>query len=288
MRRVALVVATFAFIAAVACAPASSTQPAGSSSSFSGSGTPVPDCSPDALHLVTPGTLTVATDNPAFPPWIIGNKPDNGKGYEGALAYEIAKRLGFEPSQVRWIIVPFNSSYAPGSKDFDFDINNISITPEREKAVTFSDSYYELPQGLLVLKGSPLQDATTVAELKDGIYGAQIGTTSLHFINTVLLPTTPASVYDTTNDAKAALRNGDVQGLILDLPTAYFEANFNTPNGYLVGQFEPVDNLGLLFEKGNPLVTCVNQALAQIKADGTLQDLQDRWLADYQKVPVIT
>lgn len=288
MRKVALVVATFALVAAVACAPASSTEPAGGSTSFSGTGTPVLDCSKDSLHLVTPGTLTLGTDNPDFPPWIIGNNPENGKGYEGALAYEIADRLGFDASEVKWVTVPFNSSYAPGSKDFDFDINNISITPEREQAVDFSDSYYELPQGLLVLKGSPLQDATTVAELKDGIYGAQIGTTSLHFINTVLLPTTPAKVYDTTNDAKAALRNGDVQGLILDLPTAYYEANFNTPNGYLVGQFQPVDNLGLLFEKGNPLVACVNQVIAEITADGTLQDLQDRWLADYQKVPVIT
>jgi polar amino acid transport system substrate-binding protein len=239
------------------------------------------------LNLFTPGTLTVGTDNPSFPPWIINNKPENGKGYEGALAYEIAERMGFEPSQVTWVVVPFNSSYAPGAKEFDFDINNIAITEERDQAVDFSDGYYELPQGLMVLKGSPLEDATTKAELKDGVYGAQIGSTSLQFINTVLQPTTPAKVYDTTNDAKAALRNGDVDGLVLDLPTAYYEANFNTPNGYLVGQFAPVEELGLLFEEGNPLVTCVNEALAEIEADGTLQALQDEWLADYQAVPVI-
>jgi polar amino acid transport system substrate-binding protein len=286
MRKVYLGLALLATIA-VACAPASSTEPGAGTTTFTSTGTPVDPCAVENLNLFTPGTLTVGTDNPSFPPWIINNKPENGKGYEGALAYEIAERMGFEPSQVSWVVVPFNSSYAPGAKEFDFDINNIAITEERDQAVDFSDGYYELPQGLMVLKGSPLQDATTQAELKDGVYGAQIGSTSLQFINTVLQPTTPAAVYDTTNDAKAALRNGDVDGLVLDLPTAYYEANFNTPNGYLVGQFAPVEELGLLFEEGNPLVTCVNEALAEIEADGTLQALQDEWLADYQAVPVI-
>lgn len=267
-------------IVAVACSPKSSSSAADASVSAQ-------SCTPENLHLVKPGTLTVGTDNPGFPPWIINNKPENGKGYEAALTYEIADRLGFDASEVHWVVVPFNSSYAAGPKNFDFDINQIAITPQREKAVDFSDGYYDLPQGLMVLKGSPFQHATTVAELKDATFGAQIGTTSLAFINTVIQPTQPASVYDTTTDAKTALRNGDVDGLVLDLPTAYYEANFNTPNGYLVGQFLPSDQLGLLFQKGNPLVTCVNKVLGEIKADGTLQKLQDKWLADYQAVPVI-
>ena len=183
--------------------------------------------------------------------------------------------------------VPFNNSYAPGPKDFDFDINQITVTPEREQAVDFSDGYYDLTQGLMVLEGSPIEHATTLAELKNSVFGAQIGTTSLTFINTVIDPTERAQVFDTTSDAKTALRNGQVGGLVLDLPTAYYEANFNTPHGVLVGQFPPMEHLGMLFEQGNPLVTCVNQVLADMTADGTLKALQDKWLADYLDVPFI-
>ena len=285
MRKLLLGLTVVAVLATACASTSTTTTAAGTTSATSPA---VDECAIENLNLQTPGVLTVGTDNPAFPPWIIGNKPDNGKGYEGALAYEIADRMGFDASQVKWVVVGFNSSYAPGPKDFDFDINNITITPEREQAVTFSDPYYELPQALIVQDGSPLQSATTVGELSDGVYGAQIGTTSLKFINTVLQPTQQARVYDTTVDAKSGLRNGDVDGLILDLPTADYEANINTPNDfYLVGQFEPVDQLGLLFEKDNPLVTCVNKALAETEDDGTLQELQDRWLANFQAVPVI-
>jgi polar amino acid transport system substrate-binding protein len=235
------------------------------------------------------GTLTVGTDfDFMFPPWIIDRKPKSGKGFESAMAYEVASRMGFSGSQVEWVRVAFNSSYAPGSKDFDFDINNISVTEEREQAVDFSDGYYDLTQALMVLKGSPIEHATTMAELEDAIFGAQIGTTSLQFINTVIQPTNDPKVFDSTSDAKAALRNGTVDGLVLDLPTAYFEANINTPNGALVGQFPSTgEHLGLLFEEGSPLVECANIAIAEMTADGTLQQLQDKWLADYLAVPEI-
>ena len=214
MRKVSLGLLALAMAATACAAETTSTTPGdGGTTSFQGTGTPVSTCAADELELITPGTLTIATDNPAFPPWVIDNKPENGKGYEPALAYEIADRLGFDAGDVTWIVVPFNNSYAPGPKDFDFDINNVSITPEREEVVDFSDGYYDMTQALLVLKGSPLEDATTMAEVKDGSYGAQIGTTSLTFINTVIQPTTDPSVYETTNDAKAALRNGDIDGL---------------------------------------------------------------------------
>jgi polar amino acid transport system substrate-binding protein len=283
MRKAVLGLAVLVVVAA-GCSSSTNTT----TSAASGASSSVADCSVDNLNLKTPGTLTIATDNPDFPPWIIHNDPTNGKGYEGALAYAVADRLGFSASEVKWLTVPFNNSYAPGPKDFDFDINNISITPEREQAVDFSEGYYDVTQALMVLEGSPFQDAKTLADIKDATFGVQQGTTSLQFISTVIQPTNPPKVYDTTNDAKAALRNGQVDGLVLDLPTAYFEATINTPNGHLVGQFPPAgEQLGMLFEKGNPLVTCVNQALDQIKADGTLQSLQDKWLSDYQAVPVI-
>lgn len=242
-----------------------------------------------AADFFEAGTLTVGTDfDFMFPPWILNRKPESGKGFESAMAYEVAARMGFSDADVHWVSIPFNRSYAPGPKDFDFDINNISVTPERDQAVDFSDGYYDLTQALMVLKGSPIEDATTMAEIKDSIFGAQIGTTSLAFINTVIQPTKDPRVFDSTSDAKAALRNGTVDGLVLDLPTAYFEAYINTPNGALVGQFPSEgEHLGLLFEDGSPLVECANLAIAEMTADGTLQQLQDEWLADYLAVPVI-
>jgi polar amino acid transport system substrate-binding protein len=238
--------------------------------------------------LFEAGVLTVGTDNPAFPPWIINNDPTNGRGFESAVAYEVADRLGFSEAEVTWVVVPFNKSYAPGPKEFDFDINNISVTEERDQAVDFSTSYYDLTQALMVLKGSPIEKATTLDELKDAVFGAQVGTTSLSFINTVIQPNNDAQVFDTTNDAKAALRNGQVDGLVLDLPTAYFEAYINTPNGALVGQFPNAgEYIGMLFEEGSPLRECVDLALEEMTADGTLEQLQTRWLADYLAVPVI-
>ena len=266
-----------------ACAPDEETPPAASGTATQDS------CATENLTLVAPGTLTVGTDfGFMFPPWIVKSDPTNGKGFESAVTYEVAKRLGFAASDVEWVDVPFNKSYAPGPKDFDFDINNISVTEERDQAVDFSDSYYDLTQALMVLEGSPIENATTMDEIRDAVFGAQIGTTSLEFINTVIQPTQPAKVYDTTNDAKAALRNGQLDGLVLDLPTAYFEAYINTPNGALVGQFPSTgEHLGMLFEEGNSLRDCVNGVLAQMEADGTLQQLQDKWLADYLNVPVI-
>jgi polar amino acid transport system substrate-binding protein len=242
-----------------------------------------------AADLFETDTLTVGTDfDFMFPPWIIDRDPESGEGFESALTYAIAEQMGFADSQVDWVSVPFNSSYAPGPKDFDFDINNISVTEERDQAVDFSDSYYDLTQALMVLQGSPIEDATTMAEIQDSVFGAQIGTTSLEFINTVIQPTKDPKVFDSTSDAKAALRNGTVDALVLDLPTAYFEATINTPNGALVGQFPSAgEYLGILFEEGSPLVECVNLALAELTDDGTLQDLQDQWLADYLAVPTI-
>lgn len=291
MRKWIVALAAMTLLAA-ACAPEEDTPPADSGSP-SGSATEQQtsaDCAAgNEGAFVETGALTVGTDMDfMFPPWILKRDPTSGKGFESAIAYEVASRMGFSDSEVSWVSVPFNSSYAPGPKDFDFDINNVSVTEERDQAVDFSDSYYDLTQALMVLKGSPIEDATTMDEIKDAIFGAQIGTTSLTFINTVIQPTNDPKVFDSTSDAKASLRNGKVDGLVLDLPTAYFEAFINTPNGALVGQFPSAgEYLGILFEEGSPLVECANLAIAEMTADGTLAQLQDRWLADYLAVPVI-
>jgi polar amino acid transport system substrate-binding protein len=285
MRKLLVALATFALLGA-ACASDSSTV-TGSTPS-----TPSADaCAKDSLNLVNPGTLTVGTDDPGFlfPPWILKHDPTSGKGYESAVAYEVANRLGFTPDEVKWVTVPFNKSYAPGPKDFDFDINQISVTPDREKAVTFSDSYYDVSQALVAIKGTPIASATTVAELKDYKFGAQVGTTSLDFINTVIQPMQQAFVYDNTNDAKSALNAGQVDGLVLDLPTAAYVSAVQIPGSTLVGQFESTgEHFGMLFEKENPLVTCVNSVLDDMRSAGTLDDYAQQYLSDYLGVPTIT
>ena len=191
-------------------------------------------------------------------------------------------RLGFTKNEVEWVTVPFNSSYAPGDKNFDFDINQISITPDRQKAVDFSDGYYTVNQSVVALNGSSIANAKSLADLKGAKLGAQIGTTSLDFINNVIKPTEKPYVYNDTNDAKSALANGQIDGIIVDLPTAYYVTAAEIDNSKIVGQFKAQtggEQFGLLFAKGNPLVTCINTALASLQSSGQLQKLQDQWLA---------
>jgi polar amino acid transport system substrate-binding protein len=280
MRKLLVALASLALLGA-ACAADSSTV-----TTSPGGGSTADTCAKDSLNLVTPGTLTVGTDQPAYPPWVLKNDPASGRGYESAVAYDIADRLGFSQDEVDWVTVPFNKSYAPGPKDFDFDINQISVTPEREQVVTFSDGYYDVSQALIVNDGTPIASATSVSDLKDYKFGAQIGTTSLQFINDVIQPTQQSSVFDSTSDALTALKNGQIDGTVLDLPTASYSAGKDQS---VVGQFESTgEHFGLLFEKGNPLVTCVNTALDDMRAGGVLDDLQTKYLADYLDVPTIS
>jgi polar amino acid transport system substrate-binding protein len=237
------------------------------------------------------GVLTVGTDSPAFDPWFRHNDPTNGKGFESAVAYEVAKRLGFDPSAVTWTKVPFNASYAPGPKHFDFDINQISITPARARVVDFSDGYYNAAQAVIAIEGSPAASATSLEDLKKYKIGAQTGTTSLTAIRDQIQPDADAVVFQSTNDAKQALTNGQVDAIVADLPTAFFLTAVEIPKGTIVGQFQPTggqqEQFGMLFEKGDPLVACVNQALAGMKSDGTLAAIEKKWLSQTVNVPVL-
>lgn len=268
----------------IGAACASSTVGTGASSSATGA---AQSCDKSSLSLVTPGKLTIATDSPVYSPWFKKNNPSNGMGYESALAYALAGKLGFSPSDVTWVVEPFNKSYAPGPKNFDFDINEISITPERAKVVTFSNGYYDDAQALVAVKGTPIASATTLAGLKSYKLGDQIGSTSLAFISTQIQPTQQPAVYDTLNEAKSALQAGQIDGVVTDLPTAdYFQ--YEVKNGTVVGRFEPAgEQFGLLFQKGNTLADCVNQALTTLTTDGTNQQLQDTWLKNYAAYPII-
>jgi polar amino acid transport system substrate-binding protein len=237
------------------------------------------------------GVLTVGTDSPAYDPWFRHNDPTNGEGYESAVAYAVAKQLGFAPSAVTWTKVPFNSSYAPGPKHFDFDINQISITKAREQAVTFSDGYYTAAQALIALKGSPVSEATSLAALKKYKLGAQTGTTSLTALRDDVQPDSQPLVFQNTNDAKQALLNHQVDAFAADLPTAFYITAAQIPNSVIIGQFQQTtgtpEQFGMLFHKDNPLVGCVNKALVALKSDGTLAGLEKKWLSNTVNVPVL-
>lgn len=281
----ALLAAVPLLLAVAACAPADEEA----DTAADPTPTSADQCATDQLELREPGALTIGTDTPAFPPWFKGNDPTNGKGYESAVAYAVAEELGFTEDQVSWVKVPFNTSYKPGEKDFDFDINQISITPARAEVVDFSDGYYQASQALIALDDSPIAGATTVAELADYTLGAQTGTTSLTAIRDVIEPATDAVVFEDTNVAKQALLNGQVDGILSDLPTAFYITAVEIPQATLIGQFRPEtgepEEFGMLFEKGSTLVPCVNEALGALRDDGTLDQIEQEWLSDVVDVP---
>jgi polar amino acid transport system substrate-binding protein len=290
------ILATVAVVGALlaGCAP-KETRQAG------GGGAPATDpCASDSLPVVQSGQLTVGTDNPAYPPWFGGgtpkdspwkiNDPATGEGFESAVAYAVADRLGFTEDQVVWLEVPFNQSFKPGPKDFDFDINQISYRAQRDQAVDFSDSYYDVNQALVAVQGTPIADASSLADLKSFRLGAPIGTTSYDYIVNNIQPEEDPGVYDTLNDSISALKNEQIAGVVVDLPTAFYITAVQVPHGVIVGQFPTVgqqEYFGMAFEEGNPLVECVNGALDELKADGTLQAIQQEWLADKAEAPVL-
>ena len=296
MRAAALITAA-ALVVALATACGSTKK----SASSTGVGTSATSCTPDQLNLVTPGQLTVATDNPAFPPWFGGgtpkgstwkiNDPTTGKGYESAVAYAVAKRLGFQASAVKWIVVPFEQLFKPGKAAFDFDVNQVSVTPQRKQSVTFSDSYYDTNQALVAIKGTPITKAKTLAELKKYKLGAQLGTTSYDYIVKNIKPDKQPAVYNTSNDVNSGLKAHSIDGIVVDLPTAFIITGAEeVPNSVVVGRFPAIggkDHFGMVLAKGNELVTCLNKAISELKADGTLTQLQNKWISSAANAPVL-
>jgi polar amino acid transport system substrate-binding protein len=242
----------------------------------------------------TKGTLTVATDDPGYTPWFVNNTPSNGKGYESAVAYAIASELGVAKSKVVWVHEPFDSSYEPGPKAFDFDINEISYTASRANVVTFSVSYYDVQQSIVALKTDAIVKKHTPSELKTYTYGDQIGTTGLAYINSKIKPTHAPRIYSTLDEAVLALQNGQIDAIVIDTPDGQYMATAQITNSKKklvatqVGQFPSVgEHYGLLLTKGNPLVACVNVAINALKTSGKLAALQQKWLGIYTSVPAI-
>lgn len=248
-------------------------------------------CAKGSLQTSTPGTLTIATDKPVYEPWFVDDTPENGKGFEGAVAKAVAEKLGFSESEVTWTRVPFNSVFKPTPKNWDFDINEFSITEQRKNAVDFSSPYYDVTQAVVTTKGSKADGVTTVAGLKGLTLGAQVGTTSLDAINTVVAPDSQPRVYNSNNDVVKALENGQIDALVTDLPTAFYMAAAQLDKGTIVGQLPPSggtpEQFGLVLDKGSPLTACVSKAVDALRSDGTLQQLVDQWLSQ-GGAPVLT
>jgi polar amino acid transport system substrate-binding protein len=291
-------------LAGVACA----------SNSNSGSNTPSANsptalnCTTSSLHLLKPGSLTIATDNPAFNPWFAGTKsapgspwkadPNNGtgdpysdQGYESEVAYDVASQLGLSKAQVKWVVVPFNNSYKPGSKKFDFYIGQVSYSPVRAEAVDFSVGYFNVQQALVANKGTPITNAKTFADLKTYKLGVQIGTTSYSYILNNIKPSSQPRVYDNSNDVIAALNAKQIDGYLVDAPDAFVNVLIGeAKHGVVVGQFPTIgdqEHYGLVFEKGNALVGCVNKAIQTLTSNGTLDTLHQKYLKDIT-FPVIS
>ncbi len=253
----------------------------GDDAAASGGGT---SCTPEDLDTLESGTLTIGTDQPAYEPWFSDDEPENGEGFESAVAYAVAEELGYAEDDVTWTRVPFNAAIQPGARPFDFDINQFSITDERKQAVDFSSPYYTVTQTVITTAGSAADGATSIADLKDLKIGAQVATTSLDVLTEVIDPSSDPVVFNSNDDAKLALQTGQVDAIVDDLPTAFYITSAELDDGVIVGQLQDdgdgADQFGLLLSKGSPLTDCVSQAVDALREDGTLADLEEQWLAE--------
>jgi len=280
--RLATVLAVVGLSAATACAPADE-KPSASSAAPSAD-----QCTKDSLPTLTKGTLTFGTDQPVYEPWFVGDDPTNGKGFESAVAYAVAEKLGYAKEDVKWVRVPFNAAIAPGQKPFDANLNEFSITDERKQAVDFSTPYFDVTQAVVAVKSSPAAQVKDLAGLKGKKLGAQVGTTSYTAAKAI---DPDVAVFNNNDDAKVALTNGQIDALVLDLPTA-FEVQSELTDGVIVGQLpagtDKPEQFGIVLDKNSPLTACVSKAVDQLGTDSELFKLQKTWLAGAGGAPVLS
>jgi polar amino acid transport system substrate-binding protein len=271
-------------------APAAIETAEGASPADTATGAAAAGCEPGELPVEEEGTLTVATGEPVFEPWMVDDDPTNQQGFESALTYAVAEELGFASEDVTWVRTGFDEAIAPGDKPYDFNVQQYSINEQRDEVVDFSTGYYEVEQALVAAEDSAVAEATSVEELASARLGAAIGTTSLDYIEQVIQPDTPAQVFDDNAAAKASFDAGQVDGLVFDLPTAYYVTAVEIPDASIVGVLPregESEELGFLFEEGSPLVPCVNEALATLREDGTLEELENEWLNQSGEIPTL-
>jgi polar amino acid transport system substrate-binding protein len=281
VKRLLAAVVTATALVFVACGEDEESEPAATATAEAAA------CEKGELELKKAGTLTVGTDKPAFPPYFEDDDPANGRGFESAVAYAIADQLGFAKSEVEWTVVPFNASYAPGPKDFDFDVNQISINDKRKRAVDFSEPYYKAPQAVVAAKGSSAAKATSLGDLADASIGVQLGTTSLDAVTEAIQPSEDPKVFDDSNAVVTALRQNQVDAVVIDLPTAFYLTAAQVPSATIVGQFEAPggDEWGALLEKDSPLTPCVSQAVSSLCDPGELDRITQRWMGGAAGAP---
>ncbi len=283
-RRIRNAVAAFALTALVAaCSPQSETTSAPSAEASAAN-----SCSAESLQTLTTGKLTIATGEPAYYPWVIDDAPESGEGFEAAVAYAVAEQLGFAKEDVVWVRTTFDGAITPGAKTFDFNLQQFSITEERKAAVDFSSPYYSAPQAIVSFAGSAIEGKTTIADLKDAKLGAAVGTTSLDAIKNQI--GVEPQVFNDNAAAVLALQNGQIDGLVVDLPTAFYLSGVEVENGLIVGQLPSTgdgDNFGLLLAKDSPITSCVSQAVDALRAAGTLDSIAATWLGTDAGAPVL-
>ncbi len=285
MRKIALALSISGALLLAACGGSSSSESSDTTAAGSGN-----ECT--AGKTLSDGVLTIATGSPAFGPWVVDDKPESKEGFEAAVAYAIAAELGYSDANVKWVRTTFDEAIQPGKKNFDFNLQQYSITEERKKTVSFSDGYYTTNQAIVGLTDSAAKGATTLAEIKKLKLGAQSGTTSLDYITNVIKPDTAPFVYDDNAGAKAALGANQIDAAIFDLPTALYVSAVEIEGSAVLGQFPAdasasADEFGLVFDLDNPLVGCVNTALAAIKDSGSLAEITSTWLSSKASIPVI-
>jgi len=282
MKKLALPLLLLAALVAVGCGSSDSTDTSASASAE--------NCKPGQLPTTDQGMLTIATDKPAYPPYFEDDDPTNGEGFESAVAYAIADQLGYPKAKVKWTVEAFNSSFAPGPKDFDFDVNQISITPPREKAVDFSAPYYTANQAVVALKDSDAAGAESLEELQDAQLGVQIGTTSLEAAEEEIDPSSRPEVFNTSNDVVQALKNEQIDAVVVDLPTALYLTAVQVPEATVVGQFSAPggDQWGALLEKDSQLTACVSAAVEELESSGELEKITQRWMSKAAGAPELS
>lgn len=249
----------------------------------------IPGCTPSTLQTKTPGMLTLGADKTVYPPWNLNDDPTNGKGFEGAVNFAIAKKLGYTPSQIKVSRITFNQAITPAPKSFDFDLDQFSITPKRAQAVDFSTPYYDVSEGIVAMKGTSAAAITTLAQLKTLKLGAQIGTTNETTITDVIKPSQSPGIYNSNAIAIQALKNGQIDGLVVDLPTAFYITTAQVPGSEIAGQLTPdqPEQFGALLEKNSPLTDCVSKAIDALRSSGQLAKIQKKWLAQAGNAPVL-
>jgi polar amino acid transport system substrate-binding protein len=282
MKKPLLAIVLLAFLVLAGCGGGSDETDTGAATAAT--------CKPGQLPTQQQGVLTVATDKPAYPPYFEDDDPANGEGFESAVAYAIADHLGYPKAKVKWTVEPFNNSFAPGPKDFDFDVNQISITPPREKAVDFSGPYYTANQAVVALKDSDAAKATSLEDLQGANLGVQIGTTSLEAAEAEIEPSSRPEVFNNSNDVVQALKNGQIDAVVVDLPTALYLTAVQVPEAAVVGQFSAPggDQWGALLEKDSELTGCVSQAVEALEDSGELERITQRWMSQAAGAPELS